>query len=97
MISQLCLSIKDYGHLLIMKLTDLFHPKKVKAVAAILTVKTSALLAIGIGNQLYDLRSNIMTYECKQSLSLALKENGIANYTYLALIFQEIPIELRAY
>lgn len=87
MISQLYPSIKDYGHLLIMKTNDLFHPKKVKAVAAILTIKTSALLAIGIGNQLYDLRSNIMTYECKQSLSLALKENGVANYKYLALNF----------
>ena len=87
MISGLCPSINDCGHLLIMKPTDLFHPKKVKAVAAILTIKTSALLAIGIGNQLYDLRSNIMTYECKKSLSLALKENGVQNYKYLALNF----------
>ena len=85
--SRLCLSINDYGHLLTMKPADLFHPKKVKVVAAILALKTSAFLAIGIANELYDLRSNLLTYECKKSLSLALKENGVANYKYFALNF----------
>ena len=70
-----------------MKLENLFHPKKVQIIAAALAIKGSMFLALGVVNELFEVRSNILTYECKQSLSLALKENGIKNYKYLALNF----------
>jgi hypothetical protein len=71
----------------VITLDDLLHPKRVKAFTILIAFKGTLLLALGILNGAFALRSKLITYECKRDVSAALKENGAKNYKYLALNF----------
>ena len=75
------------ARIIVITLDDLLHPKRVKGFTVLIAFKGTLLLALGILNGFYTLRSNLIISNCKHDVSSALKKNGIKNYKYLALNF----------